>query len=317
MHVTEVPRALAAGAALLTDARVDRVIFRGGRAVGVRGRLLGADGRRRGRFRANAPLVVLAGGARQTPGILKRSWLLARPIGRGLHTHPNAKVVGLFDRPIDPWIGTHQAFHIHHFLGQGVLIGYAAVPPGLLATGIPGIGAGHAEWMRSYNHMLTAAALIEDEGEGRVVLGPDRQPYMLFNLSPRDLETVHHGVALTAELLFAAGAERVLLPFADLPELRCPGELHRIRERPRVPDTIELMTVHIMGTARMAADPRRGATDASGAVHGVPGLVVADASVLPSSIGVNPQETIIALALRNADRWIDARGAARRRAVAG
>jgi choline dehydrogenase-like flavoprotein len=82
-----------------------------------------------------------------------------------------------------------------------------------------------------------------------------------------------------------------------------------------VPDTVELMTVHIMGTARMAADPARGATDASGAVHGVDGLVVADASVLPSSIGVNPQETIVAVALRNADRWLAARGVARRRAV--
>ena len=160
--------------------------------------------------------------------------------------------------------------------------------------------------------MLTAATLVEDEGEGRVVLGPDRQPYMLFDLSPRDLETVHRGVALTAELLFAAGARRVLLPFADLPLLEGPDQLRLIHERPPVPDTVELMTVHIMGTARMATDPQRGATDASGAVHDTDGLVVADASVLPSSIGVNPQETIIALALRNAERWL----AARRRAAA-
>jgi choline dehydrogenase-like flavoprotein len=75
------------------------------------------------------------------------------------------------------------------------------------------------------------------------------------------------------------------------------------------------MTVHIMGTARMAADERDGATDPSGAVHGIEGLVVADASVLPSSIGVNPQETIVAMALRNADRWLATRAAARRRAV--
>ena len=317
MHVTEIPRALAAGATLLTHARVDRVLFRGRRAIGVRGRLLGDDGRVRGRFRAHAALVVLAAGARHTPGILKRSWLLARMIGRGLHTHPNAKVVGVFDERIDPWIGTHQAFHIHHFRDEGVLIGYAAVPPGLLAAGLPGMGEEHARLMRAYNHMLTAATLIEDESEGRVVLGPDRQPYMFFTLSARDLETLHRGVALTAELMFAAGARRVLLPFADLPALDGPAELRRIHERPRVRETIELMTVHIMGTARMATDPGRGATDPCGAVHGIEGLVVADASVLPSSVGVNPQESIIAMALRNADRWLEARGRERRRAVAG
>ena len=158
--------------------------------------------------------------------------------------------------------------------------------------------------MAAYNHMLTAAPLIEDEDEGRVVLGPDREPYMLFNLSARDLEKVHLGVRLTAQLLFAAGARRVLLPFADLPELRGPDELERIDRRRRSAHGIELMTVHIMGTARMATDRRRGGTDPSGAVHGVPGLVVADASVLPSSVGVNPQESIAAMALRNADRWL-------------
>src|SRR6185295_12415727 len=141
---------------------------------------------------------------------------------------PNAKVVGVFDERIDPWVGTHQAFQIHHFLADGVLIGYAAIPPGLLAAGLPGLGEEHAAKMAAYNHMLTAAPLIEDEDEGRVVLGPDREPYMIFNLSARDLEKVHLGVRLTSQLLFAAGARKVYLPFADLPELGSADELDRI-----------------------------------------------------------------------------------------
>src|SRR5262249_21708854 len=156
---------------LLTDARVDRIAWQGTRAVGVRGRLLGEDGRPRARFEVRASLVVLAAGARHTPGILRRSRLRARAIGRGLHTHPNAKCVGIFDERIDPWIGTHQAFHVHHFLGDGILIGYAAVPPGLLAAALPGLGPENAEQMALYNHMLTAATLVEDDTEGRVVMG--------------------------------------------------------------------------------------------------------------------------------------------------
>jgi choline dehydrogenase-like flavoprotein len=161
--------------------------------------------------------------------------------------------------------------------------------------------------MALYNHMLTAATLVEDETEGRIVMGPDREPYMVQTLGDADIDRLHRGVALTAELLFAAGARRVFTPFADLPVLEGPGELPRIAARPRERDTIELMTVHIMGTARMARDADGGATDASGAVFGVRGLVVADASTLPSSIGVNPQETIIAMTLRNCERWIEAR----------
>jgi choline dehydrogenase-like flavoprotein len=315
MHVTEIPRALAHGASLITNARVDRVLFLGTRAVGVRGRLLGEDGRPRSLFQAHAPLVVLAAGARHTPGILKRSWLRGRMIGRGLHTHPNAKVVGIFEERIDPWVGAHQVFHVHHFLEEGVLIGYAAVPPGILAMGLPGLGEEHAAIMSKYNHMLSAATLVEDQSEGRVVLGIDRQPYMLFNLGLRDVETVHRGVALTAELLFAAGAKQVLLPFADLASIDTVDDIRRIYERPPVAATIELMTVHIMSSTRMAIDPRMGATDASGGVHGIDGLVIADAGALPSSIGVNPQETIMALALRNTDRWIDRMGVRSRRGV--
>jgi len=302
MHVTEIPRALHAGAGLLTHARIDRVVWQEGRAVGVRGRLLGPDGRTRGRVRIAAGLVVLAAGARHTPGILLRSGVRGFT-GRGLHTHPNAKCVGIFEQRLDPWKGTHQAFHIHHFLEQGILIGYAAVPPGLLAATMPGLGPANAERMALYNHMLTAATLVEDETEGRVRLGPDRQPIMTQTLGDADVERLHRGVRLTAELLFAAGAHTVLTPFEDLPPLRDPGDLARIDTRARGNRAIELMTVHIMGTARMANTAARGVTDANGRVYDAPGLVVADASVLPSSIGVNPQETIVAMALRNAERW--------------
>jgi choline dehydrogenase-like flavoprotein len=167
--------------------------------------------------------------------------------------------------------------------------------------------------MRDYNYMLTARALIEDQSEGRVVLGLDREPYLVFRLGKRDVEKIHRGVGLTAELLFAAGARRVLLPFGNLQTVDKPEDLPRISERPAAAGTIALTTEHLMGTTRMAPRPRRGATDTSGGVHGVDGLVVADASVLPSSLGVNPQETIVAMALRNADRWIDRVGERRRR----
>lgn len=307
MHVTQVPAALHRGAALLTHARVSKVLWQGSRAVGVAGRLVDDMGRSRGRFTVRAKLVVLSAGARHTPGILKRSRVRARAVGRGLHTHPNAKCVGVFDERIDPWIGTHQAFHVHHFRDEGILIGYAAIPPGLLAAAMPGLGPEHAEKMALYNHMLTAATLVEDDTEGRIVMGPDREPYMVQTLNDGDIERLHRGVSLTAELLFAAGARKVFTPFADLPTLDGPGDLPRIAARPRVRDTIELMTVHIMGTARMASAPARGATDPWGAVFDTHGLVVADASVLPSSIGVNPQETIIAMTLRSCERWLEAR----------
>jgi choline dehydrogenase-like flavoprotein len=305
MLVTEVPRALANGARLVTNARVRRVRFRGGRAVGVSGRFVDALGRRRGRFEVRARLVVLAAGARFTPGILKRSWLRNKMIGRGLHTHPNAKVIGVFRDRIDPWIGAHQGHQIHEFLDQGLLFGYAAVPPGLLAATMPGVGEDHGRRMLLYHNMLTAGVLVEDVGEGRVSLGPDLQPYMRFTLDKRDVEKVHLGVRLLAEQMFAAGAYKVFLPFRRMIELNSADELGRIDQRKHVGDDLELITVHIMSSARMRPSAADGVCDHVGRVHDVPGLVIADASAIPSSVGVNPMETIVALSLRNADRWID------------
>jgi len=305
MLVTEIPRALQAGARLVTNARVDRVLFSRGRAAGVRGRFVDEFGRAYGRFVVSARLVVLAAGASQTPGILKRSLLRGRMIGRGLHTHPNAKVVGIFDEPLDQWKGAHQAHQVHEFLDEGIMISYAGVPPGLLGMRLSGMGREHGEQMRLYNHMLAAACLIEDVGEGRVHLGPDLRPWMSFRLDDRDVENVHRGVALAAGQMFAAGAKKVLLPFAQLPEIDHPGELAKIEARKQLRSDIELMTVHIMSSCRMRKSASLGATDEAGRLHDVGGVVIADASAIPSPVGVNPMESIVALALRNTDRWLD------------
>jgi choline dehydrogenase-like flavoprotein len=305
MLVTYVPRALRAGARLATAARVDRVLFHGERATGVSGYFVGENLRATYRFSAHAPLVVLAAGARHTIGILKRSRLRARMIGRNLKTHPNAKVVGIFDEEINAWRGTHQSHQIHDFLDANILLAYAMIPPGLLAASLPGLGGKSAELMALYNHMLPAVCLIEDSGSGRVTLGWDRQPVMSYSLNRADTLAIHEGVAKAAQLMFAAGARRVLLPFAEMTELSSPDELHRVRQRPPRPAGIELMTVHIMGSARMAAEPGRGAVDPFGRVFATRGLYVADASLFPSGVGVNPQETIMALVTRNARRWLE------------
>jgi hypothetical protein len=205
MLVTTVPRALARGARLVTHARVRRVDFERGRAVGVRGALVDARGRRVGRFRARAKLVVLAAGARHTPGILLRSRVRSRALGRHLKTHPNAKAVGVFDHDLAPWVGAHQTHQLHRFLDDGILIACATVPPGLLASALPGLGRVSAARMRDYGRMLSAAVLVEDTGVGRVKLGLDREPVMASR-SDGDVEQVHRGVALTARILFAAGA---------------------------------------------------------------------------------------------------------------
>jgi choline dehydrogenase-like flavoprotein len=95
----------------------------------------------------------------------------------------------------------------------------------------------------------------------------------------------------------------VILPFAGVPDLQRPADLARLQARPIPRETIELLTVHVMGTARMSEDRSRGVVSSFGAFHDAAGLFVADASLFPGPIGVNPMETILALVTRNA-AWL-------------
>ena len=108
-----------------------------------------------------------------------------------------------------------------------------------------------------------------------------------YNLVDADLKRFRTGLARMRELFDAAGAREVYLP---LPDGVSP-------ERARLRD-LKLMAFHPLGTARADARPTHGVIDGELAVHGVRGVYVADGSAVPSSLGVNPQMTIMALATR-------------------
>ena len=310
MALTSVPRALAFGARVLADCRVDRVIRSGRTVTGVTGQVVRPGGRLGPRVAVRARAVIVAGGAVQTPALLARSGLRSGSgrLGRNLSMHPNANVVAFFDFDVTGWQGVHQAFQVREFLAEGIMLSAQNLTPPMLAAVMPGYGRGLGELMADYNRVVTAGPLIEDTGTGRIRDVPGLGTQVFYRLTEQNAARVVRGVELTAEALFAAGARRVLLPFHGAPEVRDPGELRRLLARPVPRRSIELYSIHLMGTARMSEDPRHGVVDSYGAFHGVPGLFVCDASVFPGPIGINPMETVIALAMRNARRLIEQRG---------
>jgi choline dehydrogenase-like flavoprotein len=128
--------------------------------------------------------------------------------------------------------------------------------------------------------------MVSDSSRGRVRLSGG-SPLIRYDLAEQDLAKFRSGLARMAQLFEAAGAREVYLP---LPAGVTP-------ERARARD-LKLMGFHPLGTARAHARPTHGVTDGNLAVHGVRDLYVADGSVVPSALGVNPQLTIMALATR-------------------
>jgi len=220
-------------------------------------------------------------------------------------------VTAFFDEDVTGWHGVHQAFQIREFMADGIIVTANNLAPPMLAAMMPGHGRELGELMAGYNQVVTAGPLIEDTGRGRVRTVPGAGPQVFYHLADRDAARVVRGVELTAQAMFAAGAKRVILPFDGVPPARTLGEVkgvlaHPVRRR-SMSRSMRLYSIHLMGTARMSEDPGRGVVDSFGEFHGRPGLFVADASLFPTPTGLNPMETIVALALRNARHLIEHR----------
>jgi choline dehydrogenase-like flavoprotein len=301
--VTYVPRALTFGARVLADCRVERVLLEGKRAVGVVGHV---NDERATRFVVRAKTVVVSAGAVQTPALLQRSGVRSPSgaIGHGLTLHPNAKVAAIFDETVEGWKGVHQGYQVREFQDEGYLFAAVNIPPSMLAMSLAKWGPPLREVMEAYDRTVIAGVLVEDTTTGRVrdVAGRAVATYALTDL---DAQRLVRGVALVSELMFAAGARKVVLPFEGVNDLLGPDDVRKLFDRPIPRSAMEVVTVHVMGTARMGEDRTRHVTDSYGRVHDADGLVISDASLFPSPIGVNPMETIMALATRNAERLLE------------
>ena len=230
---------------------------------------------------------------------------IAITLGGNLSLHPNVKVVAIFDEDVTGWKGAHQAFQVREFADQGLGC-FAAInmPPSILAMSFPHRGAQLGQLMQHYNQMVVAGLLCEDTTTGRVrVIGG--RPQAFYQLSTHDAANMQRGLVLLSEMMFAAGAKRILLPFHGMDELANADDARRALDRPIPTSSWEVVTVHMMGTAAMGGQRSTSVTDAFGFVHDVDRLLVADASLFPTPVRVNPMETIMALATRSAGFVID------------
>lgn len=308
--LTYVPRAVAAGARIIADAAAERIEGRPG-AWRVVCALQDASGRPTGRRAVIEAKVVLVGaGALETPALLRRSGLGNRRVGRGLRLHPAATVLARFPYDVIAWRGLPQSVLIEEFAsffddGRG---GYLLVPnpatwPSLMGTLVPAVGAAHREIMRDLPRLASASVLLHDEGAGRVRISRDGRPRAVYWPDAGDRSTLLRGIGALARLYLAAGAERVYLPFTGMAPVTDEASLDAALAGARLRRyATSLTSVHPQGTCALGADPSTSATDLRGALRGAPGIFVCDASLFPTSVGVPPQVTIMALATAVAER---------------
>jgi choline dehydrogenase-like flavoprotein len=296
MHVSYLPRAVAAGARIRAGVHANRILLEDGRAVGVAATVAAGGNRRRRDFTVRARrAVIAAGGALGTPELLQRSGLGGRQVGRNLHIHPACWVGARYEEEVRGWEGVMQSFYVDQWEHTGILLEATFTPLAFGGAWLAGSGRSHQEAMLDFGHVGSIGVHLCDESSGRVGLGAEGSLRASYKLTGEDAGRLAFGIARAAEVHFAAGASEVYPNIARVGVLR-PGDLAQFEATTFKPSELRLEAFHPMGTARIASDPGEGACAADGSLNGTRDLYVADASLFPTSVGVNPMMTVIAFA---------------------
>ena len=317
-HNTAIPAAFATGRGfMITNTTAERVLTEGnGRVRGVG--LVGVDGDTIWRREIAADQVIIAAGATETARLLLASAHDGEPngignntdqVGRHIQGHVYCGALGLFEDEVFDLegpgvsIGTCDFRHGNaDLVGGGMIANEFVATPASIYDYLTGAGAiplhgpaakdGMRQWTRRTLRVVGPIQEVTTH-DARVRLDPDHRDRfgnqvaaLTGSAHPLDLQARDFLAGKAAEWLEAGGANRVFHGAA-------PGG-----DAPRGPSAGQ----HQAGSCRMGTDPATSVTDPDGKVWGHDNLWIADGSVHVTNGGVNPVLTILANALRTADR---------------
>jgi choline dehydrogenase-like flavoprotein len=297
---TYLPQAVDAGATIVAECRVEGIELDGDEARRVHYR----RGDDRGSVRARA--VVVAAGAIGSSVLLLNSGI-TRNVGSRFSFNVGTPVMAHFPWKLDAFDGDQMAAYVD---SGSYLLESSIQPPVGSAISMPGWFKTHFDRMREFPNVAALGVLIPSTPTGRVkrlALWRDLFGPVAWSMADSDLAVMRDGMAKAAELFFAAGADTVypstyfdhslsserFAPHGRIDAVAIRAEI--ARAAPRSQD-LTLNSSHPQGGNPMSDRPDVGVVDSGFRVHDTRNVYVCDASVFPTSIRINPQETIMAFA---------------------
>ncbi|MGD8867828.1 MAG: GMC family oxidoreductase [Gemmatimonadales bacterium] len=308
----QLPRAEKAGVEVVTRCEVLRVEDRAVVAR-VEAKSNGAPGEPSawppGDYRIRARLVILCAGAVHTPALLLRSRIpvSSRRVGHGFTCHPALILVAEHAEPITNFVGHPKSFYLDQFAEQdGFVLETCMYFPFTTAKSLSGFGESHAYFMRAFPRlqMILVLAIDHANADNRVRIDRQGGPVVDYSFTPGVRNALAKGTVTSARIFFAAGARRVHVPLAAAPTLGAANaeRIESIVDEGRIRSgSVTVSAAHLQGGCAMGRTAADSVTDPYGQVHGVPWLFVADASLFPDAVEINPYLTIMALADRVAE----------------
>ncbi|XP_048230853.1 long-chain-alcohol oxidase FAO4A [Ricinus communis] len=256
-------------------------------------------------------VTIIACGALSSPPLLRRSGLKNPNIGRNLHLHPVTMAWGYFPeawpevekKSYEGGIMTAMSTVVANFdkSGYGAVIQTPSLHPGMFSSLMPWVsGADIKMQMCRYSRTAHIFALGRDKGSGTV----NSPSSITYQMKAADEKNLQNGIEKILRILAAAGAEeigthhcigrRLNVKTASYHEFE--KFVKEERARPMRDLSNQICSAHQMGSCRMGVNPKHSVVNQTGETWEIEGLYLADASVFPTALGVNPMVTVQAIA---------------------
>jgi choline dehydrogenase-like flavoprotein len=293
---------------------VYKIIHDKGIVSGIEGDFVDADGKKIYGIRVNAKLVVISAGAIASSKLLLTNGISQNTAGIGLCLHPGIQVLGDFDYEIKGNQGIPMAYTVHdfgitrktdetrneyNFENEGEFLIESIFLPLLqfsIAISASGLGQ-HRMLIERFNNYSMAGIVVRDGNIGRVALTSIGRASVSYELTEKELKILAKGVEVLGKMWFRLGARRIIIPHRGLSIIEREEDIPKLIGKILLdPKNLLLGSAHPQSGNRMGTNPVDSVVDSNCVVHGLRNLFVCDASVFPTSVGVNPQITVMAIA---------------------
>ncbi len=262
-----------------------------------------------GTYQFTAKKIVLAAGVLNTPAILLRSakalGLKNKNIGRYLTLHPAFNINGILPNQIKNYRGFPKTVYSDHFSdSDNLYLETSFYFPGVTAKNNPGYGELHQEIMKNYHKMMSILILVHDKAESRnrININKNGNSVVDYTLSDTSKKALVKALQEATKIFFAAGCEKVMIPASNKIPLTREDQKDiekYISEKYLNLYKTPLSSAHPQGGARMGNNVANSVCDIYGKVYGTSSIYVSDASLFPTSVKVNPYETVMLLS-----KWV-------------
>jgi choline dehydrogenase-like flavoprotein len=265
-----------------------------------------------GDHNVSADTIVVAAGALNTPALLRRSqdglgWQ-NDAVGRFLTLHPTYNVNAIYPEEITNYRGFPKTWYVDAFSeSEGYYLETSFYYPGVTAKNLPGFGTEHERFMRRYDQMTSILLLADDPArpDNRVTTDRSGDPVLDYTVPDPVRPALAKGLRRSARLFMAQGCTEMMLP-GSRKDVITPADEDRL-DALITPGTLDfhkspLSSAHPQGGARMGTDPTETVVAPDGRLHGLDSVYVAEAALFPTSVKVNPYETVMLLATHVAEQ---------------